>query len=196
MWNFNLMNWQLINWRAVTDYEGLYEVSDTGLVRSSPRLGTKGGILNPVTDECGYLRVGLHKNNKRKMYRVHRLVAQAFIENPENKPTIEHWDENKTNNHVSNLCWATKAEQMQTVPCKGYHWHKNRGKWQVSINIPGTGKLKHIGYFEREEDAHAAYIAEKYKHHPFWVKKQEHLEKQKKQKEKEILKIKIKTIKK
>ena len=191
---------QLKIWRAVTDYEGLYEVSDTGLVRSIPRSGTKGGILKPVTDKDGYLRVQLCKNCKKKMYQVHRLVAMAFIANPENKPTIEHWDADKKNNHVSNLCWATHSEQMQTVPCKGYSWDKQKGKWVAQIKIPRTGKYKHIGYFEREEDAHAAYIAEKYKHHPFWVKKQEQLKKQKEQKEKEqqkeILKIKITTIKK
>ena len=189
------MNFQLIKWKAVTDYEGLYEVSDTGLVRGL----ILGGILKPKTKKKGYLEVDLYKNGKRKQCKVHRLVATAFIPNPENKYSVEHWDADKTNNHVSNLCWATHSEQQQTAPCKGYHWNKKKGKWCARIMIPG-GKHKHIGLFDNEEDADAAYIAEKYKLHPFWVKKQEHLKKQKEQKEKEqkkeILNIKITTIKK
>ena len=164
-----------VNWRTVSDYEGLYEVSDTGLVRGLKR----SGILKLRTTKKGYLQLSLSKNGKMKFFRVHRLVAEAFIPNPENKPTIEHWDEDKTNNHVDNLCWATKSEQEQTKPCKGYYWHKAAGKWRARIKIPETGKRKHLGSFEREEDAHAAYIAAKYKYHPFWVKKMEHLERQK-----------------
>lgn len=167
-------------WKPVEGYEGLYEVSNTGLVKSLKR----GRILKPTTTKVGkggggYLFVGLYKNRKQKFFKVHRLVATAFIPNPENKYSVEHWDANKTNNHVDNLCWATHSEQEQTKPCKGYCWDKAAGKWHVRITIPGQKKHKFLGRFEREEDAAAKYIAAKYIYHPFWVKQQEHLKKEK-----------------
>ena len=160
-------------WKPITGYEGLYEVCSAGFVRRMP----SGKVLKPqVHSRKGYLRVDLYKNNQNKHIGIHRLVAKAFIPNPENKPTVEHMDGDKTNNHVDNLIWATYSEQMQTAPCLGYYWNKNIGKWHSQIMIPKTNKHKHIGFFEHEEDAHAAYIAEKYKYHPFWVKIQEILD--------------------
>ena len=67
-------------------------------------------ILTPYTNGCGYLGVGLCKDRKRRIYFIHRLVAQAFINNPDNKPEINHMDENKENNCVSNLEWVTGKE--------------------------------------------------------------------------------------
>ena len=103
-------------WRPIEGYEGLYEVSNTGRVRSLDRfivdsLGHKrfykGKVLIPVKSNLGYLFVGLYCNEKNKRYLVHRLVAQAFIENPDNLPEINHKDEDKTNNSVENLEWCT-----------------------------------------------------------------------------------------
>ena len=159
-------------WKPITGYEGLYEVCSAGFVRRMP----SERVLNPSPDKDGYLRVTLYKNKKRKDMKMHRLVAEAFIENPENKPTVEHMDGNKKNNHVDNLIWATRSEQEQTKPCRGYCWNKIAGKWQARIKNPETNKYKYLGLFEHEEDAHAAYIAEKYKLHPFWVEVQERLD--------------------
>ena len=173
-------------WRPINGYKGLYEVSDKGFVRSL----ITDRLLKPMPDKGGYLVVNLYKNRKRKTCKVHRLVAAAFIPNPDNKPTVEHMDTDKTNNHVNNLYWATQSEQEQTKPCKGYTWNKRDGKWHARIKIPETGKHKSLGYFEREEDAAAAYIAAKYKYHLFWVFVQQQLKNRPRIKPKIVLKKK------
>ena len=66
--------------------------------------------ITPQETSKGYLRVGLFRNGKRKWYKVHRLVAQAFIENPEHKPQVNHIDGNKKNNSITNLEWVTDEE--------------------------------------------------------------------------------------
>lgn len=94
-------------WKPVVEYEGLYMVSNWGRVKSmNYNHSGKERILKPGTNDRGYLYVELWKNNKRKRYRIHRLVAQAFIPNPDNLPMINHKDECKTNNIVSNLEWC------------------------------------------------------------------------------------------
>lgn len=98
-------------WKAVEGTNGRYEVSNTGKVRSL--ICSDCGLikeLKPTMDNKGYLRVGLWGNGKRNQAKVHRLVAIAFIPNPENKPEVNHLDGNKTNNNVSNLQWATASE--------------------------------------------------------------------------------------
>lgn len=94
-------------WQPIKEYEGLYEVSDKGRVRSLKRKTTNGKILKPVLDKDGYLLVSLSKNNHKAHKRVHRLVAETFIENPNNYPVVNHKDECKQNNNVENLEWCT-----------------------------------------------------------------------------------------
>lgn len=95
-------------WKSVVGYEGLYEVSNLGRVKSFPRNGTikDEKILKPFIDKLGRKNVFLSKNNKRKRFRIHRLVAEAFIPNPHNYPIINHKDENPSNNFVDNLEWC------------------------------------------------------------------------------------------
>lgn len=71
----------------------------------------RGTILKPSEDENGYLLVGLSHNGTTKRVFIHRLVSEAFLENPEGKPTVNHIDGNKHNNHIENLEWATYKEQ-------------------------------------------------------------------------------------
>ena len=94
-------------WKPVKDWENLYEVSNFGNVRS---LHYKNPYkMKPVLDNKGYLRVSFVKRNSKKYKRfgVHRLVAEAFILNPDNLPQVNHKDENKQNNCVDNLEWCT-----------------------------------------------------------------------------------------
>lgn len=110
-------------WEEVKGYEGLYEVSNFGRVRSLDRVipqmyhgkifdrKMKGKMLNPVTTHDGYLTVHL-SNKGHKIVKVHRLVAIAFIPNTELKETVNHKDGNKKNNHVSNLEWCSRDENF------------------------------------------------------------------------------------
>ena len=98
-------------WRPIEGYEGLYEVSNTGRVRSLDKYDSmnrflRGRILRLFTDGLGYLRAQLYSNSKRKSFLVHRLVAQAFIPNPDNLPQVNHRDENPSNDNVDNLEWC------------------------------------------------------------------------------------------
>lgn len=88
------------------DYTGLYQVSNLGRVRSLKTNKT----MKFGSGKGGYLRVGLHKNKKQEWYSVHRLVATAFVPNPNNLPEVNHLDENTSNNHVDNLEWCTRKE--------------------------------------------------------------------------------------
>ena len=89
-------------WRPVVGYEGLYEVSNIGQVINIKT----GHILKQHKDKDGYWVLSL-KRDKYKTYFAHRLVAQAFIPNPDNLPMVNHKDEDKTNNNVDNLEWCT-----------------------------------------------------------------------------------------
>ena len=102
-------------WRTVQDFPN-YEVSNFGNVRSKDRVSMRRGVPARIKGELllpqdigGYKRVTLYGGTRKahKQFQVHRLVAQAFIPNPYGKPCINHKDENRANNHVSNLEWCT-----------------------------------------------------------------------------------------
>ena len=108
-------------WKPIKDYEGLYEVSNLGRVKSLERKVAhpivkektiKEKLLKYNTDKNGYLYVTLYKDGKSKSLKIHRLVAIAFISNPDNKPDIDHINTNKADNRVDNLRWVTKEENM------------------------------------------------------------------------------------
>ena len=93
-------------WKDIEGYEGLYQVSNLGRV-----LGRKGYILKPQKRQHGYLCVDLYKeNNPKKRESIHRLVANAFIPNPKGYSEVNHKDECKQNNYVSNLEWTSHAQ--------------------------------------------------------------------------------------
>ena len=92
-------------WCQIKGYEGQYQVSDKGRVISL-KFGNE-RILKPIRVPKGYLMVNLCKNGEKNKCYVHRLVAQAFIPNPDNLPQVNHKDENKENNYVQNLEWCS-----------------------------------------------------------------------------------------
>lgn len=96
-------------WKDISGFEGLYQVSNTGKIKSFCRKKTK--ILVPGIHR-GYERVILSKNNIRRYASVHRLVAEAFVPNPEGKPQVNHIDENTRNNNANNLEWVTSKENI------------------------------------------------------------------------------------
>ena len=102
-------------WKDYKDYEGLYQASNLGRMRSldrwvSSKNGSmqfiKGRILKLFNNNQGYLHVVLSKNNKVKAYLVHRIIAETFLPNTDNLPCVNHKDEDKTNNSVENLEWC------------------------------------------------------------------------------------------
>ena len=103
-------------WKSIIGYEGLYEASNLGRIRSLKY--DKVRILKPGKDECGYLRVVLYKGGKKNFCKVHRLVAEAFIPNPYNLPEINHRNEIKSDNFVENLEWCTHCYNVSygTLP--------------------------------------------------------------------------------
>lgn len=109
-------------WKDIKDYEGYYQISNFGRVKSLNRivkrnskfgdLHLKEKILVQTPDKYGYPCVTLRRKDKViQSIKVHRLVANHFIPNPKNKPTVNHKDGDKTNNHINNLEWATRKEQ-------------------------------------------------------------------------------------
>ena len=97
-------------WRDVVGYEGLYQVSDQGRVKSFK--WNKERFLKPSMDKDGYLLVTLCAGGKRKTLKVHRLVCEAFHENPDNKPQVNHINEDKTDNRACNLEWCTCKQNV------------------------------------------------------------------------------------
>ena len=150
-------------WKDVLDFEGLYQVSNLGRVKSL-KFG-KEKILNPGNDYRGYVRICLNNHNiKKKIIKVHRLVWESF--NTKTDLQIDHINGIKTDNRLFNLQPLTNRENtskyMTTIKKSsrytGVSWHKNIKKWVSRIYI--NGKLKNIGSFINEEDASKAYQKE------------------------------------
>lgn len=100
-------------WKDIKGYEKLYQVSNLGNVRRIKFINNrtqkdKIKMLKLIKDKKGYLKINLWKNNKSKMFLVHRIVAETFILNPNNLPQVNHKDENKSNNCVENLEWCSQ----------------------------------------------------------------------------------------
>ena len=120
-------------WKDVKSYEGYYMVSNLGNVKSLNYKHTgKEKILKPSKNRCGYLKVGLCKDGKRKNYYVHRLVAAVFCANPLNYNVVNHKDENKLNNNANNLEWCTQK----------YNSNYGTGTEKIAEKLRGRKRLK------------------------------------------------------
>ena len=132
-----------------------YSVSDFGNVRND----NTGIILKPGIVTSGYYMVVLRQDKRGSTRKIHRLVAKAFLLNPENKKCVDHIDNNRLNNNINNVRWATNTENMQntkvssknTSGYKGVQWHKPTQKWKVDITI--NGKRISLGYFINKDEA-------------------------------------------
>lgn len=102
---------QAEEWKPIPEYAGKYEISNWGRVKSF-KLDSNGKILTPCNSGRGYYYVELWKYGKRKRCKIHRLVATAFIPNPNNLPEVNHKDENKRNNYLGNLEWCSQAYNL------------------------------------------------------------------------------------
>lgn len=113
-------------WKDISGYEGMYQVSTFGRVRTMPHsvaacsckgtpyvINIPARIKKATRGSDGYYDISLYRNNHPKYFSIHQLVAQTFIANPDKKPTVNHIDGDKSNNHVDNLEWATYDEQMK-----------------------------------------------------------------------------------
>ena len=112
-------------WRDIPGYEGLYQASNKGRIRSVPRKQeimwkgkhvvkyVNGKIIKQSDQKCGYMMVWLSKDGKEKAHTVHRLIGYAFLENPENLSDINHKDGNKKNNCVDNLEWCSRSDNIK-----------------------------------------------------------------------------------
>lgn len=116
-------------WHDIRGFEGIYQISNFGRVKSLPRVRFMGRanrqignkILKPVKTKQGYLVVSLiDKNKTHFVKKVHRLVAEAFVLNSENKPDVNHKDSDRKNNHYSNLEWVTPQENVRHGLVSGY----------------------------------------------------------------------------
>lgn len=116
-------------WKDIPGYEGAYQVSNTGFVRSLPRnfVNTRGErrslpgkILDYRKARHGYAMASLYRQMKFKNFKVHRLVAAAFLENPDDKPEVNHKNLNKSDNRVENLEWVTPKENIQHAIRNGH----------------------------------------------------------------------------
>lgn len=107
--------------KQVVGWEGLYEVSEEAVIRSTPRNGNgfKPHTMSQSTDSDGYKVIKARNGSKVRTLKVHRLVAGAFLSNPDNKPQVNHKDGNKANNHVSNLEWVTASENIRHAKALG-----------------------------------------------------------------------------
>ena len=131
-------------WKDVVGYEGLYKVSNKGKVFSVERISLQGRkiggqSLKPARSKYGYLWVILCKNGKTKAKYIHRLVAQAFIPNPNNFPQVNHIDEVKDNNNVKNLEWCT-SKYNANHGTRNERSAKTQSKKVKAINVE-TGEV-------------------------------------------------------
>ena len=157
-------------WKPINGYEGIYEVSNTGRIKSlereysnsgsySGKIKRKESIIKQNINRLGYHVVTLSKNGVRKFHIVHRLVAFAFLENPNSFKEVNHKDLNKSNNNVDNLEWCDRTYNInhfyhysnKSSKYKGVSFSSERNKWVAYIDL--NKKRFSLGRFDTEEEA-------------------------------------------
>jgi hypothetical protein len=155
-------------WKTIENNEE-YKVSNDGLIKKVETGKLMAQSVHKSKGTENYSRYCIKMFGKN--YFVHRLVANAFVPNPENKLEVDHIDGNALNNHYTNLRWATRHEQMRntkkpvnnTSGIKGVSWKKDKKKWKAYCGL--NGKQYHFGYFDNIEDAKKAVMKGREKLH-------------------------------
>jgi len=165
-------------WKDIPDYEGLYQASSLGRIRSLERVvksvnrhgsylrTQKPRVLKPMLTGKSYalrLKVHLYKDNKMKNAYIHQLVAESFLDHEKcgMKVVVDHIDNDPLNNKLDNLQLITHRENLskdkknKTSKYTGVHWSKSRSKWVAAITINSV--KKYLGLFDCESEAHKAY---------------------------------------
>ena len=155
-------------WKDISDYEGYYQISNLGRVKSLEKTLIISGkkcvykalIKKNGISKRGYWEVSFYKNGKGCRKKTHRLLAICFIDNPKNHPQVNHIDGNKLNNKISNLEWVNNREnschRVKNSNCTskyvGVSYFKRDNKWRSSIQF--NGKSVRFGMFKTEEEAY------------------------------------------
>lgn len=155
-------------WKDIKGFEGKYQISNCGRVKSLKRSGRKlEKILILTLGKRGYWTIGLYNKQKVKRRPIHRLIAETFIPNPLNKREVNHKDSDKLNNKIENLEWVTPSENSKHAvkslgSKKFFHvrgaykiMYKNKIKWDAQIRI--DGRTNRLGTFHKKKDAILAY---------------------------------------
>ena len=137
-------------WKPIVGYEGFYEVSNLGRVKSVERIVENNGgqqrrqerIMRLRIGSLGYLNVTLCRESATKVFSVHRLVAQAFIPNPENKPYVDHIDTDPSNNNVDNLRWVTQHENAMNPLTREHNSKSKMGHPKYSPPLSEESKRR------------------------------------------------------
>lgn len=138
-------------WKPIKGYEGKYYISNKGnvLAENYERSG-KSKLLKPTLTTTGYLKVELWVGSKRKTYRLHRLIAEAFIPNPQNKQFIDHINTIKTDNRIENLRWVTRSENMNNPLTKKKISESSKGR---KVSIETRQKLSYATKHRKNAEA-------------------------------------------
>ena len=149
-----------VEWKEIDGFER-YEVSNDGRVRNK----MTGDVLKPARDQNNYRSVLLYRSGKQTRKKLHRLVASAFVANPDNKPEVDHIDNDKSNNHYTNLRFATRHENnfntqkraSASSRYKGVCRDSKHNKWLARIQVGGL--RINIGSYDDEIEAAICYDA-------------------------------------
>ena len=155
------------DWKWIDGYKNMFRIYKDGRVESVRRKWVPNNRFMNQGIRNGYRYVQLSKDSKNKNFQIHRLIAIAFIDNPnpDKFDFVDHWNRDRLDNSIKNLRWVSSSgnnrNRKSTGSSKylGVSFHKQRNKWNARISI--DGKSKYLGLFENEEEAHKVYM-EKY----------------------------------